>query len=73
MIISKSELKSIVNARCATPHDFLGMRKCQGGIVVRAYLHDAKKVELIDTRKKSNTLEFQQLDKSGFFELFFSI
>ncbi|MBR7105990.1 MAG: 1,4-alpha-glucan branching protein GlgB [Opitutales bacterium] len=70
MIISKSELKSIVNARCATPHDFLGMRKCQGGIVVRAYLHDAKKVELIDTRKKSNTLEFQQLDKSGFFELF---
>ena len=71
MIISKSELESIVNARCATAHNFLGMQKCDGGVVVRAYMNDAKKIELIDKRKKDTpAIPFEMLDESGFFELF---
>ena len=42
MVISKDELKSIVSARCGLPQEFLGMHKCKGGIVVRAYIGNAK-------------------------------
>ena len=41
MVISKDEIGMLVSARCGQPHDLLGMHKCRGGIVVRAYLNDA--------------------------------
>ncbi len=71
MVIAKNEMESITSARCAVPHDFLGMHKCKGGIVVRAYLNDAKTCHLIDLRDEDNVrYPMKRLDKSGFFEVF---
>ena len=71
MIINKGELCSLTSARCAVPHDFLGMHKCRGGIVVRAYLHDAKTCQLVDLRDEQNArFPMKRLDESGFFEIF---
>lgn len=71
MVISKDELKSIVSARCGLPQEFLGMHKCKGGIVVRAYIVNAKSCHLIDLRKSARkSAEMEKLDPSGFFELF---
>ena len=71
MVISKDELKSIVSARCGLPQEFLGMHKCKGGIVVRAYIVNAKSCQLVDLRKSARkSAEMEKLDPSGFFELF---
>ena len=71
MVISKGELKLITSARCGLPHDLLGMHKCRGGIVVRAYVVNAKSCKLVDLRKPSAApAEMEKLDPSGFFELF---
>lgn len=71
MVISKDELKSIVSARCGLPQEFLGMHKCKGGIVVRAYIINAKSCHLVDLRKSARkSAEMEKLDPSGFFELF---
>ena len=71
MVISKDELKSIVSARCGLPQEFLGMHKCKGGIVVRAYIVNAKSCHLVDLRKSARkSAEMEKLDLSGFFELF---
>lgn len=71
MVISKDELKSIVSARCGLPQEFWGMHKCKGGIVVRAYIVNAKSCHLVDLRKSARkSAEMEKLDPSGFFELF---
>ena len=71
MVISKDELKSIVSARCGLPQEFLGMHKCKGGIVARAYIVNAKSCHLVDLRKSARkSAEMEKLDPSGFFELF---
>ena len=71
MVISKDELKSIVSAQCGLPQEFLGMHKCKGGIVVRAYIVNAKSCHLVDLRKSARkSAEMEKLDPSGFFELF---
>ena len=69
MIISKEELGRITSAACATPHDYLGMHKCKGGVVCRAYLINAKSCSLIEL-KTGAILPMEKLDKSGFFEIF---
>ena len=71
-IISQSELQSITTAHCAVPHDFLGMHKCKGGIVARAYLPNAKTCSLVDARDGSSS-RMKCLDKSGFFEILFRV
>ncbi len=71
MIISSDELKSIVSAKSAQPHDYLGMHKCKGGIVVRAYIADAKSCQLVDLRDPMKSrFEMARLDDSGFYEVF---
>ncbi len=71
MIISEPELRSITRARCALPHDFLGMHKAKGGIVVRAYVNDAKSCELVDLRDEMKArYPMTRLDESGFYEVF---
>ena len=71
MIISHDELKRIKSARCGEPHGLLGMHKCKGGIVVRAFLHDAKTCQLIDLRDPAKCrYDMVMLDESGFFEIF---
>ncbi len=72
MVISQDELKMITGARCALPHDFLGMHKCRGGMVARAYLGDAKTCQLVDLRDEAKArFPMKRLDDSGFFEIFF--
>lgn len=71
MIISNQELASIISAHCARPHDLLGLHKCDGGMVARAYLPDAKSCSFIDMRDGSSK-RMTRLDKSGFFEVFIS-
>ena len=47
------------------------MHKCKGGIVVRAYIVNAKSCHLVDLRKSARkSAEMEKLDPSGFFELF---
>ena len=71
MIISKDEIEILTSARCGQPHDLLGMHKCRGGIVVRAYLRDAKTCRLIDLRDEKRVFPpMKQLHESGLFELF---
>lgn len=71
MVISKEELARITTARCGLPHDLLGMHKCRGGIVVRAYIVNAAKCWLVDLRKPSDVpKKMEKLDPSGFFEIF---
>ncbi len=69
MIISKEELKSITGAYTSKPHDFLGLHKCKGGLVARAYIQNAKKCSLVPLHG-GEKLPMTRLDKSGFFELF---
>ena len=69
MIISQEELKTITSAKCANIYDYLGIHKCEGGVVARSYLPDAKRCFLVNARTGEKT-EMQKLDESGFFELF---
>ena len=69
MVISKQELSCITSAKCANIFDYLGMHRCAGGMVVRAYLPDAKTCALVDAKTREKT-PMEKLDESGFFELF---
>ena len=69
MIISPDELKTITSAKCANIYDYLGMHKCQGGVVARCYLPDAKNCVLVNART-GEKFPMSKLDESGFFELF---
>jgi len=69
VIIKDSELKEIISAKSARPHDFLGMHKCKGGYVVRAYLINAKACAAVDV-KTGEAFAMEKLDPSGFFEVF---
>jgi hypothetical protein len=49
MIVSAAELEALVAVRHSSPHELLGMHKLgdRKGLVVRAYLPGAKKVEAV--------------------------
>ena len=72
MIISEAELQSFTSVVQSRPHDFLGMHRAEvdgkTGIVVRAYLRDAKNAELVNVKTKKRT-EMPRLTEDGFFEL----
>jgi 1,4-alpha-glucan branching enzyme len=75
VIISSDELASFIEARCARPHDFLGMRPAKKGrsqgVIVRAFVRDAKACEVVDLAKKSAPgIEMEPLAPEGFFEVF---
>lgn len=69
VIINEAELNSFLTAQNGKPFDLLGMHKCKGGLVVRAYLINAQSAELLDMRTGKCT-PMQKLDNSGFYELF---
>ena len=69
MVIAQDELKKIVSAKCANICDYLGMHKCEGGVVARCYLPDAKECALVSLRTRESVV-MQKLDDSGFFEIF---
>ncbi|MCD8283864.1 MAG: 1,4-alpha-glucan branching protein GlgB [Opitutae bacterium] len=74
MIISQAELDSFTNVVQSHPHDFLGIHHAScgntHGIVVRAYLDDAKSVS-VKNKKTGKITPMERLSKDGFFEAWF--
>ena len=75
MILTTVELASFIEARCACPHDFLGMRPAQKGrihgVLVRAFIREAMACEVVDMADKhAPAVEMESLAKEGFFEVF---
>ena len=72
MIISQAELESFTSVVQSHPHDFLGMHQAvvdgKTGIVVRAYLKDAKSVK-VKNLKTNKSYAMERLSEDGFFEL----
>lgn len=71
--ISKKEIKSIADVKCAQPHAVLGMHPYKKGqtscLIVRAYLNDAKTCEVVDvTNSDGPRYELKRLTKEGLFE-----
>jgi len=73
VIVTETELESIRHAACAAPHAILGMHPHrepkQAGVVVRAFLDDAKTCEVVDLEApEANRYPMERLSEDGFFE-----
>ena len=77
MIISKSEIDSLLSARNSNPHSYLGLHPCEvdgkSGLVARAFVRDAVTCEVVRIQKTAEKrYPLEQLDDAGFFEGFIS-
>ena len=77
MILSEAELKSITHVASNQPHAILGMHLCKfgskDGLVVRAYLDNAKSCRVVDVSKSEGShYPLERLTEDGFFEGFIS-
>jgi len=75
MIIAKKELESFRNAEVSVPHGALGMHpvsvKGKSGLVVRAFVSDAKSCEVVDIEDESlPRYPMKRISEDGFFEGF---
>jgi len=71
MLLTQDELQSLIQVRHRTPHQLLGMHPLGdgSGIVVRAFLSNAAKVEIEPTHeKKKPKIQLKQLDQNGLYE-----
>ena len=71
MLLSRDELHSLTQVRQRAPHQLLGMHPLGdgSGVVVRAFLPNAAKVEIQPTHEKNKPrIELKQLDPAGFYE-----
>ena len=71
MILTAAELASLVNVQHQSPHQLLGMHPLGdgSGLVVRAFLPHAAKVEAVPTHEKTRpTIKLKRLHKAGLFE-----
>src|ERR1035441_5098392 len=71
MLLTQAELQSLVEVKQRSPHALLGMHVLTDGtgLVVRALLPDAAKVEVQPAREKDKpTLKLTRLHKAGLFE-----
>src|SRR5208282_1210727 len=71
MILSRAELRSLVELTHQSPHTLLGMHPLgdQSGLVVRALLPDAAKVEIQPTHEKDKpAFELKRIPKTDVFE-----
>ena len=72
MLLSKTDLDSIVNVTCSQPHGILGMHPRKQGkksvLVVRAYVDDAKTCEVVDVNDPDQRFTLNRLTEDGFFE-----
>ena len=70
MILSVSDLTSLMGARHASPHDLLGMHNCsyqkKRGLVVRVVLQDAAECAVVDPAKQERW-PMERLDEAGAF------
>src|ERR1035437_945886 len=71
MLLTKDELRSLVELTHQSPHSLLGMQPLggQSEIVVRALLPDAKKVEIQPVHEKDKpSFELKRIPKTDVFE-----
>ncbi|MDB6125511.1 MAG: alpha,4-glucan:alpha,4-glucan 6-glycosyltransferase [Pedosphaera sp.] len=71
MLLTRDELESLAQARHRSPHQLLGMHPLGdgSGVVVRAFLPNAAKVEIEPTHEKDKPkIQLKQLDKAGLYE-----
>src|SRR3954470_20061612 len=71
MLLTQDELQSLTQVRHRSPHQLLGMHPLGdgSGVVVRAFLPNAAKVEAVPTHEKSKPrIQLKQLDPSGLYE-----
>lgn len=71
MILTRSELESLTQAKHRSPHQLLGMHPLGdgSGVVVRAFLPNAAAVEIAPTHeKKKPQIKLERLDDSGLYE-----
>src|SRR6187401_3135665 len=71
MLLTESELGSLIHATHRSPHTLLGMHPLGdgSGVVVRAFLPDAKEVEISPTHeKKKSKIKLQKIHEAGIFE-----
>jgi 1,4-alpha-glucan branching enzyme len=71
VIISKEDLKTFLDAKNGHPHAHLGMHTVKtgktSGVVVRAFIREAERCEVIDL-KSGEAFRMEQLAPEGFFE-----
>ncbi len=71
MIIDEDELNDIVTARSAGAAFLLGMHRCNGGFVVRAFVQGAEDCSAVELNGSGETRhQMKRLDEAGFFEGF---
>ena len=71
MLLTQAELQSLVEVKQRTPHELLGMHPLADGtgVVVRALVPDAAKVEVQPAREKDMpAFKLTRLHKAGLFE-----
>jgi 1,4-alpha-glucan branching enzyme len=71
MILSESELKSLVEVSAGNPHHWLGMHPLGdgSGVVARAFVPDAASIELVPTHEKSRpAFKLKRAHEAGLFE-----
>jgi len=75
VIISATDLETITRVQSSEPHSLLGMHPIKkgkkAGVVVRAFLDDAKTCSVIDL-KTGEPYEMERLSDDGFYEVFIS-
>src|SRR5688572_24237952 len=71
MILSEAEVESLTGVRHPNPHQFLGMHPLGdgSGVVVRAFLPDAARVEIAPVHEKDKpAFQLQRISDAGLFE-----
>jgi len=71
MLLTKDELRSLVELKHQSPHSLLGMQPLgdKSGVVVRAFLPDAKKVEVQPVHEKDKPkFELKRIPNTDVFE-----
>ena len=71
MILTDSEMNSLLQAQHRHPHQLLGMHPLGdgSGVVVRAFLHNAAKVEVAPVSEKTKPkFKLEQIHESGLYE-----
>ncbi|MBC8094579.1 MAG: 1,4-alpha-glucan branching enzyme, partial [Akkermansiaceae bacterium] len=71
MVLTQDELRSLIEVNHRSPHQLLGMHPLgdSGGLVVRAFIPGAAKVEIQPTHeKKKPAIKLERVHESGLFE-----
>src|SRR5258705_7826513 len=66
--LGNNELRALLSLRHQDPHQVLGPHPSADGIIVRAFLPDAEKVEVVSGTKRPQVMV--KLSEAGLFELF---